>query len=39
MIAKAAERFDEQGNLIDETARKLIRKLLEELVALARRQA
>jgi chromate reductase len=32
MIANAAERFDEQGNLKDETARKLIRNLLEKLV-------
>jgi chromate reductase len=38
MIGNAAERFDEQGELTDETAKKLIRKLLEELVALARRQ-
>ena len=38
MIAKAADQFDEKGQLTDETARKLIRKLLEELVALARRQ-
>jgi chromate reductase len=39
MIGKAAERFNEQGELTDETAKKLIRQLLEELVALARRQA
>jgi chromate reductase len=39
MIGNAAERFNEQGELTDETAKKLIRKLLEELVTLARRQA
>jgi chromate reductase len=38
MIGNAAERFNNQGELTDETSRKLVRKLLEELVALARRQ-
>lgn len=32
MIANAAKRFDEQGNLTDETSRKLIQQLLAELV-------
>lgn len=32
MIANASERFDAEGNLTDETSRKLIRKLLENLV-------
>jgi chromate reductase len=36
MIAQAHEHFDEQGNLTDETAKKLIGKLLEELVKLTR---
>ncbi len=36
MIAKAQERFDAQGNLIDENSKKLIRQLLEELARLAR---
>ena len=31
MITKAHEKFDEQGNLKDETARKLIRQLLQNL--------
>ena len=35
MISKAHTRFDESGNLTDETSRKLIRQLLEELVKLA----
>lgn len=39
MIGNAADRFNDQGELTDETSRKLIRKLLEELAALARRQA
>lgn len=39
MIANAADRFDESGALTDEKSRQLIAKLLEELVALARRQA
>lgn len=32
MISQAAQRFDAQGNLVDETSRKLIRQLLENLV-------
>ena len=32
MIARAAERFDEDGNLVDEKTRELVRKLLESLV-------
>ena len=32
MISKAATKFDEQGNLTDETSRKLIQQLLQELV-------
>jgi len=32
MIGNAAKRFDEQGNLTDETSRKLIQQLLQELV-------
>lgn len=32
MISSAGKRFDDQGNLTDETSRKLIRQLLEELV-------
>ena len=37
MISSAAKRFDEKGNLTDETARKLIRQLLEELVSWTKR--
>jgi chromate reductase len=37
MIAKAAERFDEQGNLTDSSTEERIRKLLEALVAWTRR--
>src|ERR1044072_1855258 len=37
MICNAAERFDEQGNLIDQTSRKLIQQLIENLVAWTRR--
>ncbi len=37
LIANAAQRFDERGELTDETARDLIRKLLAELVAWTRR--
>jgi chromate reductase len=37
MIANAAQRFDEQGNLTDEKARELIGQLLESLVAWTRR--
>jgi chromate reductase len=36
MIGKAAERFDEQGNLTDETTRKLIGQLLQNLAAWTR---
>ncbi|MGH2396836.1 MAG: NADPH-dependent FMN reductase [bacterium] len=32
MIAAAHERFDTEGNLTDETSKKLTRQLLEELV-------
>jgi chromate reductase, NAD(P)H dehydrogenase (quinone) len=34
MISHAHKHFDEQGNLNDEAAKKLIRQLLEELVSL-----
>jgi chromate reductase, NAD(P)H dehydrogenase (quinone) len=37
MIARAAERFDERGRLVDETSRKRIAQLLESLVAWTRR--
>jgi chromate reductase len=36
MIANAAEKFDANGNLIDEKARELIRQLLQALVAWTR---
>lgn len=36
MIGKAHERFDKEGNLTDETSKKLIGKLLGELVKIAR---
>lgn len=36
MISNAHKAFDEQGNLTDETARKLIPKQLEELIRLTR---
>ncbi|HXF63320.1 MAG TPA: NAD(P)H-dependent oxidoreductase [Caldilineaceae bacterium] len=36
MIGNAAERFDEDGNLTDETSKKLIRELLESLVEWTR---
>lgn len=36
MISNAHKLFDEQGNLTDETSRKLIQKQLEELVRLAK---
>jgi chromate reductase len=36
MIASAHKHFDDQGNLTDETAKKLIGQLLEALVKLAR---
>jgi len=35
MIAKAQDKFDEQGNLTDETAKKLIPQLLEALAMLS----
>ncbi len=37
MIGNAAERFDAEGNLVDENTRKHIRRLLEALVSWARR--
>jgi chromate reductase len=37
MIANAAQRFDEQGNLTDDKARELIGQLLASLVAWTRR--
>jgi chromate reductase len=37
MISNAAKRFDEQGKLTDETSRKLIAQLLEELVNWTKR--
>lgn len=37
MISNAATRFDENGNLTDETARKLIRQLIEELIQLTKK--
>lgn len=37
MIAKAADRFDARGELLDDTSKQLIRRLLEALVNLARR--
>jgi len=37
MIGNAAQRFDDQGNLKDETSRKLVRELLAALVAWTRR--
>ena len=36
MISNAHQRFDDQGHLIDETTKKLIRQLLEELVRWTR---
>jgi chromate reductase len=36
MIGNAAERFDEQGNLTDETTKKLIGQLLQNLAAWTR---
>jgi chromate reductase len=39
MIGNAAARFDEQGNLTDETTRDFIRQLLQNLVAWTRRIA
>jgi len=37
MIANAAKRFDEQGNLLDEDTKKYIRKLLENLANWTRK--
>jgi len=37
MIGNASERFDAEGNLKDETTKKLIRQLLEGLVNWTRR--
>ncbi len=37
MISSAQEKFDQQGNLTNETSRKLIRQLLENLVAWTQR--
>ncbi|OLC13517.1 MAG: NADPH-dependent FMN reductase [Candidatus Rokubacteria bacterium 13_1_40CM_69_27] len=37
MIGNAAQRFDDQGNLKDETSRKLVRELLAALVVWTRR--
>jgi chromate reductase len=37
LISNAAQRFNERGELTDETSRELIRKLLAELVAWTRR--
>jgi chromate reductase, NAD(P)H dehydrogenase (quinone) len=37
MIGHAAERFDKDGNLTDETSKELIRQLLQKLVESARR--
>ena len=39
MIAKAHEKFDAKGNLVDETAKKLIQQLLQNLVSWTRRLA
>ena len=39
MIASAAKRFNERGELTDETARKLIVQLLEALIDLTRKMA
>ena len=35
-IANAPQRFDDKGNLTDETSKKMIRQLLENLIAKAR---
>jgi chromate reductase len=37
MIANAAGKFDDQGNLTDETTKKFIRQLLENLIAWTNR--
>jgi len=39
LIAQAASKFDQAGNLTDDTARKLIGQLLANLCVLAKRQA
>jgi chromate reductase, NAD(P)H dehydrogenase (quinone) len=39
MIAKASERFDEQGNLTDDTTKDLMRQLLQNLVTWTRQIA
>ena len=39
MISQAHKHFDAEGNLTDETAKKLIRQLLEELVLLTKQLA
>jgi hypothetical protein len=39
MVGNAAERFDAQGNLTDETTKKLIRQLLQNLVDWTHRLA
>ena len=37
MIAKAHERFDAEGNLIDEATKEYVRRLLQSLVEWTRR--
>jgi len=37
LIANASQRFNERGELTDETSRELIRKLVAELVAWTKR--
>ena len=37
MLARVRDKFDEQGNVIDETVRQQIRQLLESLVTWTRR--
>ena len=37
MVSSAAQRFDEQGNLVDQKTKELIGKLLENLVAWTRK--
>ena len=37
MVSNAAQRFDEQGNLVDQKTKELIGKLLENLVAWTRK--
>jgi chromate reductase len=39
MISQAHKQFDAEGNLTDDTAKKLIRLLLEELVLLTKQWA